>query len=292
MDPGQRGSYESPAQENGFCLRLVPGSQHLPARVLQVEPVDLPQDVRARPGLPEGKLGQLVPLLPDRPGQRAGRRRDVLALFLGRRAEEDGAVGSQDHRLCRGTALRPRPAGQVARACPGHAEKLDRPERRGLSEFRRPVRKKIHPGFHHPSGHDLRGDVPGPLARTSPGGRVGPGPQRGGAPRLDCQDDRRRPGQAGNRGSGQGRRRHGRDGRQSVHRKARPDLAGQLCPDGIRDRGDHGRPGPRRPRFRFCQKIRPADRRSHRPRRRRAFAPGIGGRAVRGSRRPREQRTV
>ncbi len=50
--------------------------------------------------------------------------------------------------------------------------------------------------------------------------------------------------------TGEGRRRHREEGAQPLHRGAHPDLAGQLRPHGIRDGRHHGRPGPRRQRFR------------------------------------------
>ena len=56
-------------------LRLVAPAAHLRPRVLPLDPVAVPEAVRARPGLPQGVAGQLVPERPDRAGQRAGRRR-------------------------------------------------------------------------------------------------------------------------------------------------------------------------------------------------------------------------
>ena len=52
----------------------------MPARVLQVQPVDLPEDVRARPRVPQALDGQLVPGGQHGARQRAGRRRRLLAL--------------------------------------------------------------------------------------------------------------------------------------------------------------------------------------------------------------------
>jgi len=46
-------------------------------RVLPLEPVAVPAVLRARPGLPQGRLRQLVPARPDRAGQRAGDRGPV-----------------------------------------------------------------------------------------------------------------------------------------------------------------------------------------------------------------------
>ena len=59
----------------GISLRLVAPAAHLRPRVLPVDPVAVPEVLRARPGLPQGRPGQLVPQRPDRAGQRAGRRR-------------------------------------------------------------------------------------------------------------------------------------------------------------------------------------------------------------------------
>ena len=147
-----------PAQEDGLRLRLVPRGQLLPARLLQVEPVDLPEDVRARPGLPQGQLGQLVPPVPDRPGQRTGRRRGLLAVRHAGHAEEDGAVVPQDHRLRRGASLRPRGARQVARARPPDAEELDR------QEHGRPRSTSRSPRSARPS----RSSRPGSIRSTGP----------------------------------------------------------------------------------------------------------------------------
>ena len=66
----------------------------VPARLLQVQPVDLPEDVRARPGLPAALDGQLVSELSDRAGQRAGRRRRLLALRHDDRRRASWSSGS------------------------------------------------------------------------------------------------------------------------------------------------------------------------------------------------------
>jgi leucyl-tRNA synthetase len=74
---------------------------------------------------------QLVPGVPDRPGQRAGRGGLVLALRHADRAEGAGAVVLQDHRLCRGTPGVPPENGlRLARAGPDDAGELDRQEHR------------------------------------------------------------------------------------------------------------------------------------------------------------------
>jgi hypothetical protein len=166
LDDGQHRPHADPAPADGLRLRLVARGQLLPAGLLQMEPVDLPQDVRARARLPARELGQLVPDLPHRPGQRAVGRRDVLALLGRGRAEEDGSVVPEDHRLCRGAPDGARPARQMARARPADAEELDRPERGGHRRFPGARLGPFGPGVHHPDRYDLRGDVPRPVARA------------------------------------------------------------------------------------------------------------------------------
>ena len=56
-------------------LRLVAPAADLRPGLLPLEPVAVPALLRARPGLPQGRLRQLVPGRPDRAGQRAGHRR-------------------------------------------------------------------------------------------------------------------------------------------------------------------------------------------------------------------------
>ena len=56
-------------------VRLVPAAAHQRPGVLPLDPVAVPALLRARPGLPQGRLRQLVPGRPDGAGQRAGRRR-------------------------------------------------------------------------------------------------------------------------------------------------------------------------------------------------------------------------
>ena len=119
-------AHEGPAAAARDQLRLVARAGHLPARLLQVEPVAVPADVRARPRLPEAVDGELVSELPDRAGQRAGRGRRLLALQLGRRQPQPGAVVPADHPLRAGTARCHRPAHGLAREGPDDAAELDR----------------------------------------------------------------------------------------------------------------------------------------------------------------------
>ncbi len=52
-----------------------PAAAHQRPGVLPLDPVAVPALLRARPGLPQGRLRQLVPGRPDGAGQRAGGRR-------------------------------------------------------------------------------------------------------------------------------------------------------------------------------------------------------------------------
>ena len=64
----------------GHLDRLVARVRHPRAALLPLDAVDLPAALRARPGLPQGGGGQLVPERPDRARQRAGHRRALRAL--------------------------------------------------------------------------------------------------------------------------------------------------------------------------------------------------------------------
>ena len=101
--------------------------QHQRPGVLPLDPVAVPEVLRARPGLPEEEPGQLVPARPDRAGQRAGDRRPLRALRRrGHQARADPVV-LQDHRLRPGAAGLPgRPGADLARARDHRAAQLDR----------------------------------------------------------------------------------------------------------------------------------------------------------------------
>ena len=96
-------------------VRLEPRAAHERPRVLQVEPVAVPEALREGHRLPQGGPGQLVPERPDRARQRAGRRRSLRAMRLRRHEEGPHAVVLPGHRLRRPPARRPQPArGRLA----------------------------------------------------------------------------------------------------------------------------------------------------------------------------------
>ena len=90
----------------------------------------VPRSPQEGSGLSQVLEGQLGSGRPHRARQRAGDRRPRLALGRARRAARTDAVVLQDHRLCRGTARRPRHARQLAGESAPDAGQLDRPLRR------------------------------------------------------------------------------------------------------------------------------------------------------------------
>ncbi len=133
--PDRRAQRVAPAPR---CrLRLAPrGAQPRP-RLHQVEPAHLPALLGGRPGLPGHGPGQLVPRVPDGPGQRAGPgRRHLRALRRRRRQARPGAMVLPHHPVRRRA---PRGAGRprMARAGQDHAAQLDRAVRGGRVRPRR-----------------------------------------------------------------------------------------------------------------------------------------------------------
>ncbi len=174
----------------GLLDRLDARVRHARAALLPLDPVDLPQALRARPGLPQGGRGQVVSQRRHRPGQRAGDRRTLRALRLRGRGPPARAVVLPDHRLRRGAARRPGD-DRLARARQDHAAQLDRPlrGRRGHLHLRGAGDRL--PGVHHAARHAVRRDVLRHGARAS--GRLqarrGHRPRAGG-PRVRQPGDR------------------------------------------------------------------------------------------------------
>ncbi len=72
VDAQQYRKNEGADEAPGFRLRLVARGHHVFAGILPLEPVVLPQVLRARPGLPQDEQSQLVPEVLHRFGQRTG----------------------------------------------------------------------------------------------------------------------------------------------------------------------------------------------------------------------------
>ena len=80
VDAAQHRQHEGADEAPRFCLRLVARSHHLPARVLPVEPVVLPQAVREGIGVSQEEQGELVSEVRHRAGERAGGRTDAAGV--------------------------------------------------------------------------------------------------------------------------------------------------------------------------------------------------------------------
>ncbi len=113
--------------DHGVGDRLAARGLRARADLLPLDPVALPEVLRARARLSQGGAGQLVPERSDRPRERARRRRALLALRRRRRGAEHGAVVLQDHRVRRRA---PRGSGDDRLARP-HQEDPDQLDRHG-----------------------------------------------------------------------------------------------------------------------------------------------------------------
>src|SRR5206468_2589205 len=80
VDGRQYRPHERAVAASGHQLRLGARDHDVSAGLLQVQPVDLPEDARARAGIPQALDRQLVSRRQHRPGQRAGHRRRLLAV--------------------------------------------------------------------------------------------------------------------------------------------------------------------------------------------------------------------
>ena len=133
------------------------------------------QLLRARPRLPQGGAGQLVPERPDGARERAGDRRPLRALRRRGRGAEPRAVVLQDHRLRRRAARRDGPARAVARARADDAAQLDRPLRGRASPLPHRRSRRGPAGLHDPARHAVRRDV----LRARAGAPARPAARRG-----------------------------------------------------------------------------------------------------------------
>ena len=232
-------------EAHGHLLRLGPRGGHLRSRLLQVGAARLRPDARARPRLPAAVARELVPVLPDRARQRAGRGGPLLALRFGGDDPRDRRLVLQDHRLRPGAARLVRPAARLAGAGAHHAAQLDRPQRgRRVRAAGGGPAGSQDPDLHHAPRHLLRHDLRGARPRAPAGGP--PRRRRGGAPsgrrlprrgRARDRDRaaRHRPAQA--RPPAQGPR------GEPIQLSGDPALPRRLRADGLRHRGDHGGAG-------------------------------------------------
>ena len=244
----------------GHLDRLVARVRHPRAALLPLDPVDLPEAVRARAGLPQGGRGQLVSQGRHRAGQRAGHRRPLRALRHRRRAAPARAVVLPHHRLRRPPARRPRrrstgrttssrcsATGSAAPRAPrsrspspetgvDYSVFTTRPDTLFGATFfvmapEHPDVLRLAAGTEHEQA--VRDYVNGVLNEN----------------REDRADTERT----------EDRRPAGPHRDQPGQRRGDPDVRRRLRADGVRHRRDHGRPGPRRARLRLRHAVRPAD---------------------------------
>ena len=158
---------------------------HPRAALLPLDAVDLPAPVRARPGLPQGGRGQLVPRGRDRARQRAGDRRPLRALRHAGRGAPARAVVLPHHRLRRPAARRPRRRStgpSTWSRCSATGSAAPRAPRSRSAARSRAI---DYPVFTTRPGHAVRRDVLRHGARASRRAAAGRGHRaRGGGPRL------------------------------------------------------------------------------------------------------------
>ena len=280
----ERGELPPPDRAPRLLLRLGAGGQHVLRGLLPLDAVDLPGTAQARPRLPGGRAGLVVPGAGHRTGERRGQGRRLRRYRRPGRAADDAAVDAPDHCLRRAAAGGPR-RRRLARVRQGDAAQLDRqvPRRRDPDADRR--RRRELSRVHDPAGHALRRH----LLRTGAGAPARfPGHDRRTARRrrrLRRRSDEQDRTPAHRPGEGQDRRVHRRLRHEPGHRRADADLGRRLRPDELRLGRDHGRAGPGPAGLGLRRRARPADR-AHRP-----AACRLGRRRVHGGR-PRDQQRL
>ena len=168
VDDGEHRADARPAPHHGHHVRLGPRDRLLPAGVLPLEPVVLPQVLREGAGLPRLRPRELVPRLPDGARQRAGQGGALRALRRRGRAAQPRTVVPPHHRLRRG-APRLRRARRLAREDQDDAAQLDRAQRGGAAHLRSLPSRYRHEGdrgLHHPPRYRVRRHLHGPGARA------------------------------------------------------------------------------------------------------------------------------
>ena len=162
VDHAQHRAHARAVPDHGRHVRLGQRGRHLPARLLPLEPVVLPEAAQGRAGLSEDGRRRLVPQGPGRAGARAGRgsRPRLLALRHAGHQARPGAVVLPHHQVRR------RAAGlhghRLARAHPRHADQLDRPLRGR--------RGRLHHGAGRtpPAARSCASSPPGPTPSSAP----------------------------------------------------------------------------------------------------------------------------
>ena len=226
------------------------------ARVLPLDAVAVPALPRARPRVPQGRAGQVVPERPDRARERAGDRRPLRALRRRGRGAEPGAVVLPDHGLRRRAARRP---GRWSTG-PSAIKTMQRNwiGRSEGAEIALPDRGagRGRPGLHDAAGHAVRRDVLRARARA-PARRRGWRASASRGARLRAPRGRARRPRSARAAKEKTGVFTGLPRGQPRQRRADPDLGRRLRPDGLRHGRDHGRARARRARLRVRASVRP-----------------------------------
>ena len=221
LDPQQHRQHACPAQAAGLRAGLEPRARDLRPRLLRARTGAVPRPLRSRPRLPQGERGQLGPGRPDGARQRAGDRRQGLALRSAGRAAAAVAMVPEDHGLRRGASRRAGGARGLAGQGQADAGELDRqkprpavplPPRRGRVDRQRR-------GFHDSSRHDFRRELR--RHRTDSSDRRSRRRERSGSRRVHRRVPSRRHQRRGNRDRGEEGLSHSRRG----YPPPRPGLA-------------------------------------------------------------------
>ena len=142
--------------------------------VREVDAVDLPAALRARPRLRGRHPDQLVPRRQDRPRQRRGEPGALRALRHGGRAQGHAAVAAAHHRATPIACWRISTSSTGRRRrwrCSATGSAAARAPR-WSSTSAAPVAGQGDPRLHHPARHALRRDLHGALARARAGRRA------------------------------------------------------------------------------------------------------------------------
>ena len=248
VDARQHRGHEAAAPAPRLQLSLEPRDRDLRPRVLPLEPVVLPAHARAGHRLPGEGAGQLVPVLPDRARQRAGRGRARAGAARARSSSArwtSGSSASRPTRTSSSTTWRSSRPGPTACSLQqrnwvgrSHGRRGGLPGRgrraASASSRRASTRSTARPSWSWPpstrawtsscAGRRTRRE-----ARAAIAAPARPGPAR--APRGPGRE---------------GRRLHRPLRHEPLQRRADPDLGRQLRAHGLRHGRHHVRARPRR----------------------------------------------
>ena len=232
----------APVPRVGHLDRLDARVRHARAALLPLDAVDLPAALRARPGLPQGGGGQVVPQRPDRARQRAGHRRALRALRRARSRSASSSSGSSASPTTPTACSTTSTTIDWPRARQDDAAQLDRPlgGRRGRRSAARSSASTTRCSRRAPTrcsarrSSSWRPSTPTSCASPrAPSTSSGPRLRQPRAHRVQARS-------AGTRASTKTGVPLGRTVTNPVNGEADPDVRRRLRADGVRHRRDHG----------------------------------------------------